>query len=87
MKGAKKSYERGDQIHFIVTEDFVKTINDFVSHCKSNSINPSEAMRSAIAEWLQSKQMKERKLQQLVHGTASFESIAEEYERNVLREV
>jgi len=83
----KKSFSKGDQVHFIVTEDFVDTANEFVAYCKSNSINTSEAMRSAIANWLHIRIVKEKKLAQLIQGTSTLESIAEEYERNVLREV
>jgi len=82
-----KEYSRGDQIHFIVTEDFVDTANQFADFCKSNSMNTSEAMRNAIFEWLRVKMMKERKLEQLIQGTSSLQSIADEYERSVLKEI
>ena len=83
----KKRFEKGNQIHFIVTEDFVDTANEFVTYCKSNSINTSEAMRAAIANWLHIRVVKEKKLEQLIRGTSTLESIADEYERNVLKEV
>lgn len=86
-RGGKRAYGRGDQIHFIVTEEFVDVANDFVAYCKSNSINTSGAMRAAIKDWLIKRKVDETRLQQLEHGTASLESIAEEYERKVLREV
>ncbi len=85
-KGTKK-YNKGDQIHFIVTEEFIETANEFVTYCKTNSINASEAMRVAIGDWLSLKMLKEKKLQQLIHGTSSLQSIAEEYERDVLKEL
>ena len=82
-----REYSRGDQIHFIVTEDFVDTVNQFVEYCKNNSINTSEAMRNAILEWLRIRMLKERKLEQLIQGTSSLQSIADEYERSVLKEI
>jgi hypothetical protein len=83
----KKHFEKGDQVHFIVTEDFVDTANEFIAFCKSNSINTSEAIRAAISNWLHIRVVKEKKLAQLIHGTSKLESIADEYERDVLREV
>ncbi len=86
-KKGNKKYSKGDQIHFIVTEDFVDTANEFITYCKANSINASEAMRVAISDWLSLKILKEKKLEQLIHGTSSLQSIAEEYERDVLKEL
>lgn len=86
-KESGKKYSKGDQIHFIVTEDFVDTANEFVAYCKANSINASQAMRVAIADWLNLKILKEKKLEQLIHGTSSLQSIADEYERDVLKEL
>jgi hypothetical protein len=85
--GKKKTFTKGDQVHFIVTEDFVKTVNEFVAYCRDNSINTSAAMRMAITEWLRFRTERERKFEQLVQGTTSLKKIADDYERNVLREV
>ncbi len=82
-----RSFKKGDQIHFIVTEDFMDTANEFVDYCKSNSVNTSEAMRAAITNWLHLRVAKEKRLAQLVHGTSALESIAKDYERDVLKEV
>ncbi len=48
----KKNYETGDQIHFLISDDFVSTANRFFEHCDANMINASAAMRRAMTEWL-----------------------------------
>jgi len=65
MPRGKKNYKPGDQIHFIVTEDFAETANDFKIYCESNSINTSAAMRNAIAEWLRNKSQEDAYIKQM----------------------
>ena len=85
--GQRKQYSKGDQIHFIVTEDFVDVANEFVIFCDKNAMNVSRVIRTAITEWLQKKQIMERRLEKLEQGTASMQDFADAYERDVLREV
>ena len=85
--GQRKQYAKGDQIHFIVTEDFVDVANEFVFFCDKNSMNVSRAIRAAISEWLQKKRILEKRLEKLEHGTSSLETFADAYERDVLKEV
>jgi ribosomal silencing factor RsfS len=85
--GQRKQYSKGDQIHFIVTEDFVEVANDFVIFCDKNAMNVSRVIRDAITEWLHKKQILEKRLEKLEHGTASMQDFADAYERDVLKEV
>ena len=85
--GQRKQYSKGDQIHFIVTEDFVDVANEFVIFCDKNAMNVSRVIRAAITEWLQKKQIMERRLEKLEQGTASMQDFADAYERDVLKEV
>ncbi|MFO7791656.1 MAG: hypothetical protein R6W73_01555 [Candidatus Saliniplasma sp.] len=39
----------------MITEDFVKTYNEFTEYCDKNSINASSAIRKAIRDWLKEK--------------------------------
>ena len=48
----KKEYKAGDQLHFIITEDFVKTANAFFGHCDEEMLNASSAIRRSMEEWL-----------------------------------
>ncbi|MEW5937581.1 MAG: hypothetical protein AB1665_07175 [Candidatus Thermoplasmatota archaeon] len=83
----KGCYSPGDQIHFVVTEDFVSTANEFAVYCEKNSINASKAMREAIANWLRARLEREGKLARIEQGIPSLKQWAERYEREVIREV
>ncbi len=48
----KKEYKAGDQLHFIITEDFVDSANAFFGHCDEEMINASSAIRRSMEEWL-----------------------------------
>jgi hypothetical protein len=80
-------YRPGDQIHFIVTDDFEMVANEFATYCKSNSINTSGAIRMAISEWLERKTVREKRLAQLEGGSMPLRTMADNYERQVLKEV
>lgn len=86
-KRGKGSYTKGDQMHFIVTEDFVEVANEFVVFCERNSMNVSGVIRDAIQDWLRRKQYMEKRLEKLERGTSSMEDFAASYERDVLKEV
>ena len=81
----KKSYTSGDQIHFIVTEDFVDIANEFATYCRENSINTSGAIRKAIEKWYVDKVAKERMYEQFEKGD-TLRKVAEVYEREVFKE-
>ncbi len=49
----KKEYHTGDQLHFIITEDFVETANAFFDHCDARMLNASSVIRRAMEEWLE----------------------------------
>lgn len=85
--GQRKHYSKGDQIHFIVTEDFVEVANEFVIFCDKNSMNVSRVIRDAIADWLNKKLILEKRLEKLEQGTSSMQDFADAYERDVLKEV
>ena len=51
-KPRKKKYTTGDQLHFIITGDFVETANAFFDHCDAEMLNASSVIRRAMAEWL-----------------------------------
>lgn len=58
----KDSYNSGDQVHFILTRDFVEDYNEFVKLCDENSINVSTAIRNAIKRWLREEKLKRDQL-------------------------
>jgi len=82
----KIAYHAGDQLHFIVTEDFEETVNDFMKFCRANSINTSGAIRAAMAEWLDKKTMRDKWVSQMDKDNPFMQSFATEYERRVLKE-
>ncbi|MCK5038314.1 MAG: hypothetical protein KAS16_04385 [Thermoplasmata archaeon] len=51
-KPRKKEYQTGDQLHFIITEDFVETANAFFDHCDEEMLNASSVIRKAMTQWL-----------------------------------
>ncbi|MFH0816285.1 MAG: hypothetical protein V1934_05670 [Methanobacteriota archaeon] len=82
----KGVYGAGDQLHFIVTEDFVETANEFMRFCRANSINTSAAIRTAMSDWLEKKTMRDKWTSQMDTDNPFMRSFAEEYERRVLKE-
>lgn len=48
----KSEYRAGDQLHFIITDDFVDTANAFFRHCDEHMLNPSAVVRKAMTLWL-----------------------------------
>lgn len=83
-KRRRKHYSAGDQVNFIVTEDFVDDFNEFVLYCADNSVNTSGAMRKAIVEWLHERQSKKRAL--VPSDGGNIRKIVDAYEREVLKE-
>jgi len=65
MTRGKKRYIAGDQIHFIVTEDFLETANEFRTYCEANFINSSGAIRNAITGWLGDRVQKDAYIEQI----------------------
>ena len=56
----KGSYKKGDQVHFIITEDFASTYEEFIEYCNENSMNASSAIRKAISNWLADRKKEEK---------------------------
>ena len=83
----EQGYRAGDHIHFLVTDEFQDVANEFMIYCKQNSINTSGAIRMAMAEWLERKMAREKRLMQLERGTPAMRDMAFSYEREVLKEV
>jgi hypothetical protein len=86
-KKQKKGFAKGDQMHFVITDNFVATANEFISYCDANAINASGAIRNAIADWLGKKLALEKRIEKLERGTSSLQELADSYERDVLKEV
>ena len=59
-KPRKKEYHTGDQLHFLISEDFVETANAFFDHCDEEMLNASSVIRRAMTEWLE-RSMKSKK--------------------------
>lgn len=56
MKKRKyKQYQAGDQINIAVTKDFAPVAEEFFRFCEEHQFNPSEVIRTAIANWLEDK--------------------------------
>ena len=85
MPRGKKEYQNGDQMHFIVTEDFREVANLFKKYCEANSINTSGAIRDAITQWLNERTAKDAFIKQMESGN-SLKVLADMYEREVLKE-
>jgi hypothetical protein len=82
----KSKYRAGDQLHFVVTEDFEDTVNEFMRFCRANSINTSGAIRMAMSEWLEKKTMRDKWVSKMDSDNRFMQSFAEEYEKRVLKE-
>lgn len=63
----RENYEPGDQVHFVLTEDFVDTYSEFIKYCEENSINVSGAIRSAVEEWLEEKKEEKEEINRIKH--------------------
>ena len=86
MARGKKRYNSGDQMHFIVTEDFVEFANAFKEYCEANSINTSSAIRDAMVQWLRERTARDVYMRHM-DDSKSMKMLAEMYEKDVLREV
>ena len=71
-KPRKKEYQTGDQLHFIITEDFVETANAFFDHCDEEMLNASSVIRRAMTQWLDRAKGKEGS------GPSMWEGMAED---------
>ena len=84
-KGKYKKYRPGDHIHILVTKDFADTATEFFGICKDEHFNPSEVIRSVMAEWV-SRQVELKKLLREREITKSdfMKKMAAAYEEDVL---
>jgi hypothetical protein len=82
-----KRYHKGDQIHILVTRDFVDTATEFFRFCRKHRFNPSEVMRGAIADWLeQQKEMRRVFRDSKIDKGQVLDRVIESYERSVIYE-
>lgn len=51
-KDGYKSYQAGDPIHIVVTQDFVGDANRFFTYCREKGYNPSQIIRQAMVDWV-----------------------------------
>ena len=79
----RKRYFAGNQVNFLVTEDFVEVLNNFVNYCDKNSINASGAMRNAIKEWYLVRNAEENK-SAMQSGNKNIRKIVEAYEKSMV---
>ena len=86
MSKGRVKYKAGDQIHFIITDEFVDISNSFRLFCDNNNINFSGAIREAMVKWLKEKVTRERLVAQIEDGP-SMKMLSDMYERSIMKEV
>ena len=80
-----KKCKPGDHIHILVTKDFAETATEFFRVCKEEHFNPSEIIRSAIAEWVSRQQELKRMLRERDISKSDFmKQMATAYEEAIL---
>lgn len=86
--GKKEKYKTcrpGDHIHILVTRDFTDTATQFFRICKDEHFNPSEIIRSAIADWVSTQKEKKRVLSERNIDNSNFmKEMADAYEEAIL---
>jgi ABC-type proline/glycine betaine transport system substrate-binding protein len=85
-KGDKyKNYKPGDHIHILVTKDFAETATEFFMICKDEHFNPSEIIRSSMAEWVTRQKELQKWLRERNISKSDFmKQMAEAYEEAIL---
>ena len=88
MPKNKKDYKKckpGDHIHILVTKNFTDTATEFFKICKDEHYNPSEVIRSSIADWVEKQKELQRILKERNIGKSEFmRQMAEAYEEAIL---
>ena len=82
-----KNCKPGDHIHILVTRDFADTATQFFKICKDEHFNPSEIIRSAIADWVSRQEERKRLLRERNISKSEFmRQMADAYEEAILYE-
>jgi hypothetical protein len=88
MPKNKKDYKKckpGDHIHILVTKNFTDVATEFFMICKDEHYNPSEVIRSSIADWVEKQKELQRILKERNIGKSEFmRQMAEAYEEAIL---
>ncbi len=83
--GKYKVCKPGDHIHILVTKDFVDTATEFFRICSEEHYNPSEIIRSTMAEWVNRQKELQRLLKERNISKSDFmKQMADAYEEAVL---
>ena len=86
-EGKYKNCKPGDHIHILVTKDFTDTATEFFRICKDEHFNPSEIIRSAIADWVSRQEERKRLLRERNISKSEFmRQMADAYEEAILYE-
>lgn len=84
-KGRYKKYKPGDHIHILVTKDFADMATEFFRTCKDEHFNPSEVIRSAMADWVSSQQELKKLIKEREITKGDFmKKMASAYEEDIL---
>jgi ABC-type proline/glycine betaine transport system substrate-binding protein len=84
-RGKYKKCRPGDHIHILVTKDFADTATEFFRICKDENFNPSEVIRSAMAEWVNRQQELKKLLRERNITKSDFmKQMAAAYEEDIL---
>ena len=84
-RGKYKKCRPGDHIHILVTKDFTDTATEFFRICKDEHFNPSEIIRSAMAEWVGRQQELKKMLRERDISKGDFmKQMATAYEEAIL---
>ena len=80
-----KKCKPGDHVHILVTKNFTDTATEFFKICKDEHYNPSEVIRSSIAEWVEKQKEMQKILKERNIGKSEFiRQMAEAYEEAIL---
>lgn len=80
----KKSVE---QIHFVVTNEFKSTANEFFEFCDEHDLNASKVIRSAMKDWLDKQKQIDKKISESEKRERTMAVFAKNYEEKILNKL
>jgi hypothetical protein len=75
---------KGNQIHVVVTKDFMETADEFFIYCRENGYNASKVIRDSMARWLKEQKEQKQELTRIRSGKKALQKTREYYEKSVL---
>ena len=83
---ASKKKKSQNQIHIVVTRNFKETADEFFAYCQANDLNASQAIRTAMKDWLARQKEKDSKIAIMEKRERSMKRVARAYEERIISE-